>query len=418
MELIGGIDSYHQTTVNGWVSDPSVALQVFYQEQVIDEFIPASIGQNIPSAYPFIYKISPRYLDGSAHQLDFRFKSTGSALTNSPIVIQFLYESLYTPFHTTDLTGHRVLVLAPHADDETFACGGSLALHRQTDDRVKVVVLTDGSKGDIKIEGTNDYINIRQQEAQQACNVLGVVDIEFWDSPDRSLAKDKNVYNQLANLLETYRPSLIYAPSPLEYHPDHQATAYHLWQVVQASQLDIKIAFWGINRPLKNNALIDVSSVITKKQRASEIYLSQQKNHPYTDIMLGLDRFTSLPVSARCDYVEGYFLVDAEVIRSHPFRHFATLQILTNMGDDYYNGFLDVENINLTLTHDTNDRETHIQKLEKANQQLLAHNQYLEHEVNNPSLVRGLYRSIIPQQLRLYLNKILRNDRRQKNSST
>ena len=77
-----------------------------------------------------------------------------------------LTEDSLIPFHSTDLTGKRVLVLAPHPDDETFGCGGSLALHAEAGDPVKVVFLTNGAAGEAS--GKTDkgqYVKLRQNEA-------------------------------------------------------------------------------------------------------------------------------------------------------------------------------------------------------------------------------------------------------------
>ncbi len=38
----------------------------------------------------------------------------------------------------------RVVIVAPHPDDETLGAGGAALLHRQAGDRVAVVVVTDG----------------------------------------------------------------------------------------------------------------------------------------------------------------------------------------------------------------------------------------------------------------------------------
>ncbi len=51
-------------------------------------------------------------------------------------------EDKLIPFHSIDPTGRRVLVLAPHPDDETIGCGGSLVLHAAAGDPVRVIFLT------------------------------------------------------------------------------------------------------------------------------------------------------------------------------------------------------------------------------------------------------------------------------------
>jgi LmbE family N-acetylglucosaminyl deacetylase len=99
-------------------------------------------------------------------------------------------EGRLVPYHSTDLTGRRVLVLAPHPDDETFGCGGSMILHRDAGDPVKVVFLTNGAMGDISNQSDKEtYVALRKKEAEKACANLGVMDLEFWPYEDRSLAR-------------------------------------------------------------------------------------------------------------------------------------------------------------------------------------------------------------------------------------
>lgn len=45
----------------------------------------------------------------------------------------------------------KVLVLAPHMDDETIGCGGTLALHAQRGAQITVMFLTDGRNGSSEV---------------------------------------------------------------------------------------------------------------------------------------------------------------------------------------------------------------------------------------------------------------------------
>ena len=53
-------------------------------------------------------------------------------------------KALFPPILDPNTLPRRVLVVAPHSDDEIFGCGGMLAFHAERGDDVRVLVLTDG----------------------------------------------------------------------------------------------------------------------------------------------------------------------------------------------------------------------------------------------------------------------------------
>lgn len=238
-------------------------------------------------------------------------------------------ESALVPMATTDLTGAVVIAIAPHPDDESFGCGGALTLHRASGDPVKVVFLTDGASGDERGEyGRNEYVALRRREAMEACAVLGVADTEFWEIPDRSLVADTATVRRLATLIERYAPTLVYAPSPLEFHPDHVAAATLVWRAVHASRVRLSVAFYEVNRPINVNTLVDISPVVEVKTRACNAYQTQLANRPYTDFIVGLNRYRALTVASSCTHAEGYVVEDALEIRQGPVESFARKQLL------------------------------------------------------------------------------------------
>src|SRR6186997_2561035 len=87
------------------------------------------------------------------------------------------------PFEPLDLRGERLLVLAPHPDDEVIGCGGLVALHLRDRRAVRVVVATDGAQA-----GTADG---RQEESRRALDLLGTgAELVFLDFPDRGLGDE------------------------------------------------------------------------------------------------------------------------------------------------------------------------------------------------------------------------------------
>jgi len=227
-----------------------------------------------------------------------------------------LAEASLIPFHSTDLTGKRVLVLAPHPDDETIGCGGALALHTKAGDPVKVVFLTNGARGDTSGNMVREeYVELRQSEAVEACALLEITDIEFWPYEDRFLAGSRGALRRMIDLIESFRPELVYAPSPLEFHPDHRAACFLLCDAIGTCDPDFQVAFYEVGQPLRVNLLIDITSVLSQKEEAMNVYRSQLRERPYKDISVALNRYRSMTLPEGATHAEGYSLWKAGIIR-------------------------------------------------------------------------------------------------------
>ena len=225
-------------------------------------------------------------------------------------------EEKLIPFHSTDLTGKRVLVLAPHPDDETIGCGGSLALHTKAGDPVKVVFLTNGAKGDTCGKLTRGaYVELRQKEAIEACACLGVTDLEFWPYEDRSLAGSRGAITRMMDLLNDFRPELVYAPSPLEFHPDHRAACLLFCDAIGTCDLDFQVAFYEVGQPLRPNHLVDITAVLNRKREAVETYKSQLRERPYGEICMALNRYRSMTLPEGVTHAEGFSMWGGDLIR-------------------------------------------------------------------------------------------------------
>lgn len=344
IDLIGKIEYSDTSFVKGWalsksLPDEPVTLAILDSGKKFGELTPSVFRWDLKEKgygrgyHGFIYRLPPEILDGNPHELSFVFDQTEQELTGSPVHLNHKPEYNFTPVEISDLTGNKVLVVAPHSDDESLGSGGSIALHTQSGDPVKVIFLTDGSMGDYTGRySKEEYVNMREAEALKACSRLGVEDVVFWREPDRNLSSNQKNINRLSDLLSEYKPGLIYAPSPFEFHPDHRAAAELLWRAIQKSGISCKIAFAEINTAVRINTLVDITPVIKKKKSACNAYKSQIDNTPYTDISLGLNRFRSLPVSEESQYAEGFFIIDSSDIMRSPIESFSRKQFFSSAG--------------------------------------------------------------------------------------
>jgi LmbE family N-acetylglucosaminyl deacetylase len=231
-------------------------------------------------------------------------------------MIAMLSEDRLIPYTSFDPVGCRVLVLAPHPDDETFGCGGTLALHAAAGDPVRVIFLTDGGGGDFhRRYAADEYRRLRQCEAVAAARLLGIGDIRFWPFPDRQLEyRSAEAEMRLLNELDDFQPQRIYVPSMLEYHPDHRAAAGLLNRVLIRRKPVLAVAYYEVNQPLCVNTLVDITAVLEQKKGAMAAYASQLAELPYDEYILALNRFRAITLPPATTHAEGYSLWPAASI--------------------------------------------------------------------------------------------------------
>lgn len=215
----------------------------------------------------------------------------------------------------TCIEARSVLVLAPHADDEVFGCGGALAAHAQRGHRIHVIVLTDGAFGR-RGEALSEAIAVREAESAAAAALLGYASPEFWRIPDRELLSVAPVVARLARTLEERQPDLVYAPSLREMHPDHWHLAMALRSaLVQCARPGLRWASYEVGVPLAPNVLVDITAQADLKLRAMRCFGSQLRQQRYDEHIQALNRFRSYTLGQEVLSAEAFHLVDSQALK-------------------------------------------------------------------------------------------------------
>ena len=185
----------------------------------------------------------------------------------------------WKPHEWRSAGGQRVLVVAPHPDDE-IGCGGTMLLHRHAGDEIHLVHVTDGRGSRAAGLGPDEMAERRRVEAGAAARALSLepgerhwLGLREWEWDEAALVAT------LRDLLQRLQPHIIYAPSCVDFHPEHTKTARSLAQAlsaVQASPAQLRIYQIQVPlTPLLANLLAPIAAVADDLTTVARCYRSQ-----------------------------------------------------------------------------------------------------------------------------------------------
>jgi LmbE family N-acetylglucosaminyl deacetylase len=121
-----------------------------------------------------------------------------------------------------------LLAVCAHPDDETFRCGGTLALLARRGVRVQVLCATRGEAG---VPGLNAQQAgfLRQAELECACRALGIAPPLFLDHRDGTLSHvhEQQAVAEIETVMQPLQPQVLltWPPDGLSGHLDHIAVS-------------------------------------------------------------------------------------------------------------------------------------------------------------------------------------------------
>jgi LmbE family N-acetylglucosaminyl deacetylase len=127
-----------------------------------------------------------------------------------------------------DFSGRTVLAVFAHPDDESLACGGTLARLSDAGARVVVICASRGERGswsDGSLVADGDLASARTRELHEAARILGVAEVIILQHPDGDLrwADVPQFHAEIVSALEHYGPDgvITFAEDGLYWHLDH-----------------------------------------------------------------------------------------------------------------------------------------------------------------------------------------------------
>ena len=199
----------------------------------------------------------------------------------------------------TFLSQQRLLVIAPHADDECFGCAGTMARIKHLGGEVYVIVC---SVGDLKHYDGKDEIVTGNRRIEELTRVMKFLRVDDWDVlyrdaeshlrldmiPRRDLIAQFERDSKLA--LDRLQPTMLALPVA-SYNQDHMAVFRAAFTAARPGVPSIKAfqrivlgydntsLFWSLEREkFHPNFYVDITDFLSIKLEALSMYESQMRD--------------------------------------------------------------------------------------------------------------------------------------------
>ena len=206
--------------------------------------------------------------------------------------------------------GDRILVIAPHPDDEVIGPGGTLIRAARRGARVRVLYLTSGEA---------DETAERETEARAVCDSLGF-EYEFLGHAVLGIPLEETA-KQLAETAASFQPNAQFLPFALDDHDDHRRASEVVLSAHRQSRLEGSIATWAyqVYGTVLPNVIVDITDLADEKAAAIRLYESQMRRRDWAHVALGANALSSrlLPGHSKASFAEPYFVLPLSEYARH-----------------------------------------------------------------------------------------------------
>ena len=217
----------------------------------------------------------------------------------------------------------RVLAIAPHPDDETLGCGGTLLSHRQKGDTVSWLIVTRGHEP----QWSKQVLAQKEEEIAAVNEAYGFASLYRADLPTVKLESLplEDVIEKLREAITAEKPDIVYLNHFGDVHSDHRVVfeatmsvlkpfysgRHGVKRVLSYEVLSSTDAFpANPARAFVPNVFADISQHIDRKLEIMSMYRSEVQDYPLpraNDSLRALARYRGASIGV--NYAEAFMLV-------------------------------------------------------------------------------------------------------------
>lgn len=187
----------------------------------------------------------------------------------------------------------KVLILAPHPDDDVFGCGGLISHLNANKAKIKVLYFCGGALGNKAGDRNTELVADREQEAMNGLREVGGGEANFLRADDLSLDKDGQLWEKIYEEMLLDKPDLVLLPDGNDWNSDHvavYAATVLAYRKLRRNKPKVWSYFvWGLNTPTYLFPMDKKTENI--KRSAMACHKSQLKVKRYDEAVLGMNEY-------------------------------------------------------------------------------------------------------------------------------
>jgi len=213
-----------------------------------------------------------------------------------------------------DLAGareFRVLVLAPHPDDELIGCGGTLCRLAAAGADISIVQATDGARLDsLRDLPEARRRTVRLEEAKRVASALRAR-VLLWRLPDAQLRPSSQTIARLARLLGKLAPTHVFTPFLGDGHADHVVLSRVLGAALGSARVEAEILQYEVWSLVPANRYVDVTEQAQALERLMLLYERAMRVEDFVHFCESRNLARALEITRQPGYVEAFLSTSA-----------------------------------------------------------------------------------------------------------
>lgn len=212
----------------------------------------------------------------------------------------------------------KILIIAPHPDDEVLGCGGTISKHVNKGDEVYLCIVTKAYTPD----WSKEFIETRKREINESNNVLGIKKTYLLNFPTVKLdtVPQKELNASISKVVKNVCPDLLFIPHFGDLNKDHRLIFEASLVSVRPIHSSVKSILsyevlseteWGQNlTPFIPNVYVNISKTLSTKIKAMKAYSSEIKQSPHPRSLEGIKTLAKKRgLEAGLNFAEAFILI-------------------------------------------------------------------------------------------------------------